>query len=401
MRITYPIRWEDFRALQPPLAIRAGRDAGFRALVFICGLLVLLGLYLAIESGLEVGGFVIALAILAVVAAYWFDNRSVLKAKQKYENNIATLFERIHCREARTFEANEDGFRVSCKCGSVTRPWSELIQFSENPTHFLLRTKMDGQTIPKSAFSAQSEITEFRALAAAKLNRDQPLISPHLEFVCRREDFRNARMLHILKAGGWRLWLKRFLLGAWGIWALAYFCAKVPGNYIAAVAVLALVLLAFYLSKAASARAGRTHRAPMAVIAGSGMHDLFPIAAEVRAKTPYGEARMYPCTAAGREFLFLPRHGPDHSMPPHRINFKANLRALKDAGVERVIATSAVGSISDKLPVGGLGLLDQFIDLSKRHLTFFDSRPVHVDMTRPYDPELQDHRQAAAPSASG
>jgi hypothetical protein len=113
---------------------------------------------------------------------------------------------------------------------------------------------MDGQTIPKSAFSAQSEITEFRALAAAKLNRDLPLMSPHLEFVCQREDFRNARMLHILKAGGWRLWLKRFLLGAWGVWVLAYFCAKVPGEYIAAVAVLALVLLAFYLSKAASLR---------------------------------------------------------------------------------------------------------------------------------------------------
>jgi 5'-methylthioadenosine phosphorylase len=127
----------------------------------------------------------------------------------------------------------------------------------------------------------------------------------------------------------------------------------------------------------------------MAVIAGSGMHDLFPTGAERRVKTSYGEARIYLCTAGGREFLFLPRHGPDHSIPPHRINFKANLRALKDAGVERVIATSAVGSISSKLPVGGLGLLDQFIDVSKRHLTFFDQRPVHVDMTRPYDPGLQ------------
>jgi 5'-methylthioadenosine phosphorylase len=119
------------------------------------------------------------------------------------------------------------------------------------------------------------------------------------------------------------------------------------------------------------------------------MDYLFPAREERRLKTRYGAARAYVCAAGDREFLFLPRHGKDHSIPPHRINFRANMRALRDAGVERVIATSAVGSISKRLPVGELGLLDQFIDLSKRHLTFFDRRPVHVDMTHPYDPGLQ------------
>jgi 5'-methylthioadenosine phosphorylase len=119
------------------------------------------------------------------------------------------------------------------------------------------------------------------------------------------------------------------------------------------------------------------------------MDDLFPTQEEVGVRTRFGRVTLYRCRSGRREFLFLPRHGVDHSVPPHRINFKANLQALKDAGVERVVATSAVGSVSEKLPVGGLGLLDQFIDLSKRHLTYFDLRPVHVDMTRPYDPELQ------------
>jgi len=119
------------------------------------------------------------------------------------------------------------------------------------------------------------------------------------------------------------------------------------------------------------------------------MDDLFPTEEEVGVKTRFGRVMLYHCRSGRREFIFLPRHRADHSVPPHRINFKANLQALKDLGVERVVATSAVSSISEKLPVGGLGLLDQFIDLSKRHLTYFDLRPVHVDMTRPYDSGLQ------------
>jgi len=127
----------------------------------------------------------------------------------------------------------------------------------------------------------------------------------------------------------------------------------------------------------------------MAVITGSGMHDLFPAGDERRVETAYGPATLYRCEAGGREFLFLPRHGPDHSVPPHRINFRANLSAVMQAGATSVLATSAVGSITRRLPVGGLGLLDQFIDLSSSRATFFDERPVHVDMTRPYDRGLQ------------
>src|SRR5579864_7294392 len=119
------------------------------------------------------------------------------------------------------------------------------------------------------------------------------------------------------------------------------------------------------------------------------MDDLFPIKDEKRIRTENGSVTTYLCMSGEREFLFLPRHGTDHSIPPHRINFKANLQALRVAGVRRVIATSAVGSISKKLPIGGVGLLDQFIDLSKRHVTFFDLKPVHVDMTHPYDTELR------------
>jgi len=109
----------------------------------------------------------------------------------------------------------------------------------------------------------------------------------------------------------------------------------------------------------------------------------------LRVRTEHGTVTLYRCDAGGVEFLHLPRHGLRHTIPPHRINFKANLRALERAGATRVVATSAVGSISKRLRVGEMGLVDQFIDLSKRHQTFFDSKPVHVDMTHPYDSGLQ------------
>jgi len=129
------------------------------------------------------------------------------------------------------------------------------------------------------------------------------------------------------------------------------------------------------------------------------MEGLFEIKGERRVRTRYGGVTVHLSSTGRNEFFLLPRHGRSHEIPPHRINFKANLSALSSLGVRRVIATGAVGSISKKLRVGGMGLLDQFIDLSKRHLTFFDSRPEHVDMTHPYDAELQAKVARAAAEA--
>lgn len=126
------------------------------------------------------------------------------------------------------------------------------------------------------------------------------------------------------------------------------------------------------------------------------MERLFRARGPTIVATRYGPASLYRFSLKGNDFLFVPRHGAGHELPPHRVNFQANLRALKDLGVHSIIATSAVGSISGKLAPGEMGLVDQFIDLSKRHVTFFDERPEHVDMTRPYDPELQKDLLSAA-----
>ena len=97
----------------------------------------------------------------------------------------------------------------------------------------------------------------------------------------------------------------------------------------------------------------------------------------------------------GREIVFLHRHAsPDdasrHSTPPHKINYRANIAALKKLGVTGILASSAVGSLRPEWPGGTLILLDQFIDCTTaRHKTFYDERAVHIDVTDPYCPHLR------------
>ena len=205
MRLTYAIKFEDFRTLQPPFPTSAGTNAGFKGVLAACALIALLGVFCLIQGlGLSVAGFLMGLGVVAGTSAYFYEQRSVHTKKEKYEQKIAAEFQRIHCRDQRIFDADENGFTTSCKCGTVTRPWSELTSFSENKTHFAFNTKMGGQILPKSAFASEAQITEFRALATGKLNQDKPASAPHFDFSLRRSEYREAYWLHTLKGGGWR-----------------------------------------------------------------------------------------------------------------------------------------------------------------------------------------------------
>jgi 5'-methylthioinosine phosphorylase len=134
----------------------------------------------------------------------------------------------------------------------------------------------------------------------------------------------------------------------------------------------------------------------LAVIGGSGLYRLdetasvetFPVV------TPYAAdpvELMLEHTAAGSVW-FLPRHGRDHRVAPHLINYRANVWALREAGVDNVIAMNAVGGISERMEAGALVLPDQLIDYSwGREHTFFTGPHAldkHVDFTWPYDREL-------------
>jgi 5'-methylthioadenosine phosphorylase len=119
-------------------------------------------------------------------------------------------------------------------------------------------------------------------------------------------------------------------------------------------------------------------------------------------RTPWGEPSG-PLTIGridGVEVAFLPRHGHGHTIPPHAINYRANLHALKSMDVEGVIAVASVGGIRDDMQPGAIALLDQMLDYTwGRDSTYFDGpeHPVtHIDFTLPYDPELRARLLAVA-----
>ncbi len=131
----------------------------------------------------------------------------------------------------------------------------------------------------------------------------------------------------------------------------------------------------------------RMNDRPVGVIAGTGVAEHFEVASPKSVKTEYGVAAVYP-SRDGRYFL-LPRHGLKHNVPPHMVNYRANMTCIHKLGIRSVIATSAVGSMNPKFPPGSAGLIEQFIDFTRqRPKTFFDDRVVHTDMTNPYSPRL-------------
>ena len=144
---------------------------------------------------------------------------------------------------------------------------------------------------------------------------------------------------------------------------------------------------------------------PVCIIGGSGLYGFLPNPEELLVQTPFrtDPVVLYSEKIDDQQIYFLPRHGKGHSIPPHKINFKANIYALHKQSVSRVISTSAVGSVRTSIEPGTYVLLDQFIDFI-RPLTYFEgdfeltfeggeqlSGVVHTDMTSPYCPDLGKH----------
>jgi 5'-methylthioadenosine phosphorylase len=130
-------------------------------------------------------------------------------------------------------------------------------------------------------------------------------------------------------------------------------------------------------------------RGAVGVIAGTGVIGHFDTRRPKTVKTSYGSALAF--ESHDGSYVVLPRHGPKHSVPPHRINYRANIAALEKLGVKDVIATSAVGSMNPEFGVGEVGLVEQFLDFTKsREATFFDDKVHHADMTNPYSARLSD-----------
>jgi len=134
-------------------------------------------------------------------------------------------------------------------------------------------------------------------------------------------------------------------------------------------------------------------RAEIGVFGGSGFYHWLDNVESVRVDTPYGapSAPFAIGPVGGRRVAFLPRHGPRHQIPAHAVNYRANLWAMRQLGVRRVIAPSAVGSLRADLYPGDLVICDQFVDRTRGRADTYYSGPevVHVSTADPYCPELR------------
>lgn len=131
--------------------------------------------------------------------------------------------------------------------------------------------------------------------------------------------------------------------------------------------------------------------AEIGIIGGSGFYSFLPDAVPHPVSTPFGPPSDDPVVGevAGRSVAFLPRHGKDHRHPPHRVNYRANLWALRSLGVRQVLAPCAVGSLTSRHDRGTLVIPDQVVDRTtgRQHTVYDETGPVvHVGFADPYCP---------------
>ena len=129
--------------------------------------------------------------------------------------------------------------------------------------------------------------------------------------------------------------------------------------------------------------------ADIGVIGGSGFYEFLTDCDEVKVDTPFGEPSetVLVGEVAGRRVAFLPRHGRDHRFPPHKIPYRANMWALRSLGVRRILAPSAVGSLTVSYGPGTLVIPDQLVDRTRSRVqTYYDEYAVHVPFADPYCP---------------
>jgi len=143
-----------------------------------------------------------------------------------------------------------------------------------------------------------------------------------------------------------------------------------------------------------------THKADIGIFGGSGLYSFLENVEEVLVETPYGmpSDKVFIGEHKGKKVAFLPRHDRNHRIPPHKINYRANVWAMKELGCSTVICPCAAGSLQKEVEPGSFVIADQWVDRTKgREDTFFDG-PIatHVSPAVPYTEEIRQMAIAAA-----
>lgn len=136
------------------------------------------------------------------------------------------------------------------------------------------------------------------------------------------------------------------------------------------------------------------NKVEIGIFGGSGFYKFLDNIEEIQIKTPYGEPsdNLFLGQVEGKKVAFLPRHGRKHSIPPHKINYRANLWAMKELGVTRIISPCAVGSLQKEIQPGDFVISDQYIDRTRGRIDTFYDGPIatHVSAADPYCMELRE-----------
>ena len=139
-----------------------------------------------------------------------------------------------------------------------------------------------------------------------------------------------------------------------------------------------------------------SNTAEIGIFGGTGIYDseLLQDSKEITIETPYGKTSDTITIGEfkGKKIAFMPRHGKKHSIPPHMINYCANIWAFKELGVTRIVSPSAVGSLKEEIKPGDSVLPMQFIDFTKSRKNSFskEGRIIHISVADPFCPELQE-----------
>jgi len=134
-------------------------------------------------------------------------------------------------------------------------------------------------------------------------------------------------------------------------------------------------------------------KAEIGVFGGSGFYSFLEDTEEIEVKTPYGPPsdKVIMGQVGGKDVAFIPRHGRNHDLPPHKINFRANIYAMKKLGVKYLFGPCASGSLQPHVKPGHFVICDQFVDRTKGRIdTFYDGpKTVHIAMAEPYCPDMR------------
>jgi hypothetical protein len=223
---------EEFAALQAPFLMKSPNIWFYRAALGFSGFVVLAGCIPLLFSLRDASGgliipvefalFFLFLGCAGGGAIYWLHRRGQAKleqARQRHWERVRTAYRQLHCRDQQAIEVSDSGFTLSCRCGQVTRPWTELTSFSENNFMLALRTKSEFILVSKRGFSSPGEVTKFRALVLDQLERQKKPAVSHVDFAYMKRDFTRAQMLHVRRGGGWKPLVRRAIV----LSAISYF----------------------------------------------------------------------------------------------------------------------------------------------------------------------------------